>query len=79
MCVIIIIFNMYFVMGVMDHPIGHFITPLATYMVKQRSFTITAVITPQKMLMKHLCFYSVVVTTLVQKVRYGTLVMYILR
>ena len=47
--------------GVMEHPsyIRNFITPLygeAKHL--QGSFTKTAVITPQKIFMKHLCFYS---------------------
>ena len=45
--------------GVMEHPMGNFITSLyGEAKHPQGSFTKTAVITPQKVFMKHLCFYS---------------------
>ena len=48
------------VKGVMEHPIGHFITPLCGDVKHPKgNFTITVVISPQKVFMKPLCFYSV--------------------
>ena len=50
----------------MEHPIGNFITSLKVFEAKhpQGSFTITAVITSQKVFMKHLCFYSGLLATI---------------